>query len=517
MSTLSFKQAVLRKGVSSIMAKASDNEKQKNVKRKSPTPMNVEGSGESIVSASVLRAPASHIESSQQVLLQLKYITTGLKSDGNKSGGSSSADEMSSDTDCTPLDGPSIYVEAKLLDVSATSSACATDSDSETGGSGGMRSHHRKGSRGLTSPSSSSLSSNSSCANDTEDSDSVTRVSSPDVLVQAQAQGEAGAQGGGKKKVLRVRIPNADAVGPEFSPDYVKTGLTPTCFTPGSTGVQSGAYTPDSATLYTVESGDFNFVYPTTPRQKVSIELDCPEKFVGRLIGKSGSTVRSLEQKTGVSIQIDQSLPKGLPRKVRISGHPQLVDEAEKIVEEVIKHGPPELNKRNVYKMKLNAQLCSAAIDCHQAHVCEDKGAKRSLSKVFREVQEQPNHISSPQRFRQGMWPADGGLATGGPAAYSPQHYYPSPTGPLAEPALVMQPPPAYPAAMHEYPNYHSVGMTYVPGYHHQGAVYPPKPPKFKVYATAAVAVGRFWSQHQSPTGQKYFVNHYTGQITNFE
>lgn len=41
-------------------------------------------------------------------------------------------------------------------------------------------------------------------------------------------------------------------------------------------------------------------------------QLLCPVECVGRLIGKSGVTVRNLQLRTGIKIQIDQDVPAGM-------------------------------------------------------------------------------------------------------------------------------------------------------------------------------------------------------------
>ena len=49
----------------------------------------------------------------------------------------------------------------------------------------------------------------------------------------------------------------------------------------------------------------------------ISEEVDCPPTMVGRLIGKGGETIKSLEANNGAKIQIDQDT-----KKVSVTGAP---------------------------------------------------------------------------------------------------------------------------------------------------------------------------------------------------
>jgi hypothetical protein len=59
--------------------------------------------------------------------------------------------------------------------------------------------------------------------------------------------------------------------------------------------------------------------------------VDISQAVVGKIIGKSGSTISSIQDRSGSKIQIDQSMPDGQPRKVSISGTPQSIAAAKAV------------------------------------------------------------------------------------------------------------------------------------------------------------------------------------------
>ncbi|GMH43569.1 hypothetical protein BSKO_11491 [Bryopsis sp. KO-2023] len=66
--------------------------------------------------------------------------------------------------------------------------------------------------------------------------------------------------------------------------------------------------------------------------------LDCPKAMVGRVIGKGGETIKTLQKQTGATVQIEQT---GDPCKVTISGLPQAVERAAAMVQDIISGGNP--------------------------------------------------------------------------------------------------------------------------------------------------------------------------------
>lgn len=534
MTVLSFKQAVLKEAGVGKEKKAPAKKQQPKLRSSQERNSNSNSNRGDASANGVVVAGAETPES--LVLLKLRCVhrrgASQSQSQSQSNSNSTNGSEDSDDTDFVALDGPvadECYVEAKLLDVSSSrsTSRCVTDSDSEgsrEASSGGLKATPQG--MGMSS-------SNSSCAIYSEDTDdnysdstangalAITRSSTPEA---ANANANANANKGKDNKAERQVKKEEEGDDGNKKKLYIKIPETPASLVAPAQGQAQQVYTPLGSVSpgFTVHTpNEYNFVYPNTPHQKVTVELDCPQALVGRLIGKNGSTVRNLELKTGVSIQIDQSLPDGCPRRVKICGHPQLIDHAERIVEEVIKHGPPELNKRNVYKMELNA----IAYEQAQAKAQQANKSKRNLfAKVFKQMQG-PHAATSfatttPKGQQQRHQRKKFSNATAMNHPSPPQTYYPVGVGEYEYEAV---------APLHAAPGYLPVphytlpyaNNMYVPEvYPSPAAHYIPqvvKPRSFKVYATAALAAGRMWSQHQSPTGQKYFLNHVTGKVTNLE
>ena len=70
----------------------------------------------------------------------------------------------------------------------------------------------------------------------------------------------------------------------------------------------------------------------------VSRTLDCPKEMVGRVIGKGGETIKSMQREFQSNIQIDQSQ---LPMKITISGQPAAVERTFQVVSEIVQGGNP--------------------------------------------------------------------------------------------------------------------------------------------------------------------------------
>jgi far upstream element-binding protein len=72
----------------------------------------------------------------------------------------------------------------------------------------------------------------------------------------------------------------------------------------------------------------------------VQESVECPQGIVGRIIGRGGETIRSLQQASQAHIVVDQNFPEGQPRRVNISGRPEAVERAVKMVSELISGEP---------------------------------------------------------------------------------------------------------------------------------------------------------------------------------
>lgn len=67
--------------------------------------------------------------------------------------------------------------------------------------------------------------------------------------------------------------------------------------------------------------------------QRQQAVVDCPRSMVGRVIGKSGETIKALQQYTGAMIQIDQSVE---PTKVTVAGSPQSLQLAVSMIRDIV-------------------------------------------------------------------------------------------------------------------------------------------------------------------------------------
>ena len=75
------------------------------------------------------------------------------------------------------------------------------------------------------------------------------------------------------------------------------------------------------------------------PPGEVTELIMCPHAMVGRIIGRSGETIRSLQQASQAKIIVDQDpsrFPDGAPRELKIIGRAQCVDRAKKMVNELM-------------------------------------------------------------------------------------------------------------------------------------------------------------------------------------
>jgi far upstream element-binding protein len=70
----------------------------------------------------------------------------------------------------------------------------------------------------------------------------------------------------------------------------------------------------------------------------ITKSLDCPKQMVGRVIGKGGDTIKTLQKQFGANIQIDQQTE---PNKITVAGAPQAVDACLAAVHEIINGGNP--------------------------------------------------------------------------------------------------------------------------------------------------------------------------------
>lgn len=99
------------------------------------------------------------------------------------------------------------------------------------------------------------------------------------------------------------------------------------------------------------------------PLGEVTKIVSCPHTMVGRIIGKSGQTILSLQQASQAKIVVDQDperFPDGADRDVRIIGMAQSVDRAEKMVTELM-NADPGVSAQSVIQ-KVCDHWCSGCV-----------------------------------------------------------------------------------------------------------------------------------------------------------
>ena len=72
----------------------------------------------------------------------------------------------------------------------------------------------------------------------------------------------------------------------------------------------------------------------------ISKVIDCNKSIVGRVIGKGGETIKTMQKHFGANIQIDQQTD---PMKITVSGQPAAVEAAAAAVQEIVNGGNPYL------------------------------------------------------------------------------------------------------------------------------------------------------------------------------
>lgn len=68
-------------------------------------------------------------------------------------------------------------------------------------------------------------------------------------------------------------------------------------------------------------------------------KVECPPTLVGWLIGRSGETIKTLQQRSGCVLSIDQTMGEGQPRIVNIAGTREQVTLGRQLVEELLASG----------------------------------------------------------------------------------------------------------------------------------------------------------------------------------
>lgn len=64
--------------------------------------------------------------------------------------------------------------------------------------------------------------------------------------------------------------------------------------------------------------------------------IDVPKSVVGKIIGKGGETITTIQRKSGSKVTVDQSVPEGMPCKVMMSGSAQGLAIASQLINEIM-------------------------------------------------------------------------------------------------------------------------------------------------------------------------------------
>lgn len=105
---------------------------------------------------------------------------------------------------------------------------------------------------------------------------------------------------------------------------------------PGQFGYAAQAQGAKGGVLSFISSGGMPGVVvgPASGGGTVSVIVDCPKELCGKVIGRSGETIKMMERSSGARIQVDQSVPMGQPCKVTITGAEHGVGNALKQVQD---------------------------------------------------------------------------------------------------------------------------------------------------------------------------------------
>lgn len=109
------------------------------------------------------------------------------------------------------------------------------------------------------------------------------------------------------------------------------------------TGVPEKIEEAKALAIAVMEEGPIGLKTSLTGQPLINHEMDCSAALVGRVIGAQGATIKDLQLKSGAKIHVNQDFPEGIPRKVLIAGTQDCVNNAIRMVQLVMEHGPAGL------------------------------------------------------------------------------------------------------------------------------------------------------------------------------
>ncbi|KAF5831863.1 hypothetical protein DUNSADRAFT_12518 [Dunaliella salina] len=112
--------------------------------------------------------------------------------------------------------------------------------------------------------------------------------------------------------------------------------------------------------VLTSETGSLSSAGGETVRK-----VPCPPGIVGRIIGRGGETIRSLQSGSGAHIMVDQNFPPDQNREITISGRADCVDRATRMVNDLVS-GDPASAQQVIQKYGVGT---TRTIDCPKSVV----------------------------------------------------------------------------------------------------------------------------------------------------
>jgi far upstream element-binding protein len=71
----------------------------------------------------------------------------------------------------------------------------------------------------------------------------------------------------------------------------------------------------------------------------VTIIVDCEKQYCGRVIGRGGETIKTIERQSGARVQVDQKVPEGTPCKITVTGAEPNVSAGMHMVQDIMING----------------------------------------------------------------------------------------------------------------------------------------------------------------------------------
>ena len=75
--------------------------------------------------------------------------------------------------------------------------------------------------------------------------------------------------------------------------------------------------------------------------EPIKVVIPIPNEFIGKIIGKQGSTIRQLQKESGSRISVDRTTTTNTKKNVTIEGRPDQVDYACQLLKELLEQCSP--------------------------------------------------------------------------------------------------------------------------------------------------------------------------------